>query len=467
MSSEEHARNEADETTIVPASHLATMGPKAPGDPDAQGPHDEDEEALLAVQSLERHRKERRRRKIVRTLVVVAIVAAVAIFAILHGMSSEDDTGETLATASAYTGTLTDSVSVSGAAQPVTSVWATPEIEGTIATVNVTEGQQVNAGDVLFTIKNDSLDQDVSSAQAAVASAEAQLSSAKAQLAAGQQAQTAAQQAADGDGLGDGAGDASGVDVASLNAAVTEAQANLQSARLTLDNAQAQANKRTVVSPIAGTVLSCTTEVGASTTGATGGSSSSTGTPAQVQIADLSQLKVRVQVDEDDIVKVAEGQAAKVTFAALPDVELDAQVTHIAATTSTSADASSMGGDSGSASYDVDVLIPSPDPRIKPGMTADVEIIFSSLDDALIVPSTAVTDNGDGTGGVTVVTYDDEGNASMEDVAVQILLSNDSETAVKATSGSLEDGDLVLLGGSGGYGDSGSGGSDVVYDEAA
>ncbi|MCH4053746.1 MAG: efflux RND transporter periplasmic adaptor subunit [Atopobiaceae bacterium] len=466
MSSEEHARNEADETTIVPASHLATMGPKAPGDPDAQGPHDEDEEALLAVQSLERHRKERRRRKIVRTLVVVAIVAAVAIFAILHGMSSEDDTGETLATASAYTGTLTDSVSVSGAAQPVTSVWATPEIEGTIATVNVTEGQQVNAGDVLFTIKNDSLDQDVSSAQAAVASAEAQLSSAKAQLAAGQQAQTAAQQAADGDGLGDGGGDASGVDVASLNAAVAEAQANLQSARLTLDNAQAQANKRTVVSPIAGTVLSCTAEVGASTTGSASGASGSSSTPAQVQIADLSQLKVRVQVDEDDIVSVAEGQAAKVTFSALPDVELDAQVVHIAATTSASADASAM-GDSGSASYDVDVLIPSPDPRIKPGMTADVEIIFSSLDDALIVPSTAVTDNGDGTGSVTVVTYDDEGKASMEDVSVQILLTNDSETAVKPTSGSLDDGDLVLLGGSGGNGDSGSDGSDVVYDEAA
>ena len=50
---------------------------------------------------------------------------------------------------------------------------------------------------------------------------------------------------------------------------------------------------------------------------------------------------------------------------------------------------------------------------------------------------------------------------------MQILLTNDSETAVKPTSGSLDDGDLVLLGGSGGNGDSGSDGSDVVYDEAA
>lgn len=467
MSSEEDARNEADETKIMPASHLGVVGPAVPGGPGSQEPRDEDEDALLAVQSLERHRKERRRRKLIRTLIVACIVAIVAIIAILHGTSGEDGGGETLATASAYTGTLTDSVSVSGAAQPVNSVWATPEIEGTISTVNVTEGQQVNAGDVLFTIKNDSLDQDVSSAQAAVTSAEAQLGSAKAQLAAGQQAQAAAQQVPDGEGLGDGGDSASGVDLASLNAAVSEAQANLQSARLTLDNAKAQAAKRTVVSPIAGTVLSCTAEVGASATGATGGTSSSTGTPAQVQIADLSQLKVHVQVDEDDIVKVAEGQAAKVTFSALPDVELDAQVTHIAATTSTSADASSMGGDSGGASYAVDVLIPSPDPRIKPGMTADVEIIFDSLDDVLIVPSTAVMDNGDGTGSVTVVTYDDDGNASMKGVSVDILLSNDSETAVKPTSGSLDDGDLVLLGGSGGNGDSGSGGSDVVYDEAA
>ena len=54
-------------------------------------------------------------------------------------------------------------------------------------------------------------------------------------------------------------------------------------------------------------------QVGAPATGVESGKS-------LMQIADLTQMKVTVQVSEEDIAKVAVGQTANVTFPAFPDL---------------------------------------------------------------------------------------------------------------------------------------------------
>jgi hypothetical protein len=86
--------------------------------------------------------------------------------------------------------------------------------------------------------------------------------------------------------------------------------------------------------------------------------------------------------------------------------------------------------------------------------------VLDSVDDAIIVPSTAVWEGDDGTY-VTVVTLDDEGNIeTSEDVKVEVRLSTDSESAV---AGAISDGDLVLLGG----GSSDASGADASAEEEA
>ena len=70
-----------------------------------------------------------------------------------------------------------------GALRPTSSVLVTPEVTGTVDTVYVSEGQTVKKDDVLFTIKNDSLDKAIDDTSRQVTSAETALNTANEALA--------------------------------------------------------------------------------------------------------------------------------------------------------------------------------------------------------------------------------------------------------------------------------------------
>ena len=90
--------------------------------------------------------------------------------------------------------------------------------------------------------------------------------------------------------------------------------------------------------------------------------------------------------------------------------------------------------------YSVDLIIPNPDPRLKPGMTATVSIVTDSVPDATIVPLAAVSD--DENGGKQVMVIDNEKTGEGHAVSVEVVAKGSSEAAVR---GELKDGDSVLL----------------------
>lgn len=405
-------------------SHMTDFDLASGGRADA----DAEAEVQAAYLTLERHRKERRRRRIVRGAIAGAVVVLLVVLVAVRAMSAgqDSDAETTLPTAAVYKGDLSDSVSATGSAQPVSSAYVTSEVDGTVDSIEVSEGQQVAKGDLVLTIKNDQLDADVASAQIQVETAQASLDSAYANL-------NSAQRAASAEETADGS------DTTSLQLAVRQAQLELQNAQASLTQAQDKAADREVCAPMAGTVLSLDAKVGQSASGVSSGSNQSSG--ALAQIADLSQLAVSIQVGENDISKISTDQAATVTFTAVPDVVCDATVTSIAASSSTASNGES--GTTGVATYKVDLVIPEPDSRIKPGMSANVKIVCDSAQDVLIVPSTAVQKDEDGQSYVTVVTYDDQGQPAYKKVQVEVGVSSSTECAV---SGDLKEGDQVLLG---------------------
>ena len=171
-----------------------------------------------------------------------------------------------------------------------------------------------------------------------------------------------------------------------------------------------------------------------------------------------------VQIGEADINKVAVDQKGTATFSAVTGASLEATVRSIATTSSSDASAGYGYGGGGGVTYAVDLVIPAPDPRLKPGMTADVSIVTQSIDSTLIVPSAAVTDLGDGTGTLSV--EDDAETHEGHTVLVRVLATNGSETAVEPTAGSLlAEGENVIVSGaeaasiSGGDGAADAGGS--------
>lgn len=405
---------------------------------------DEDDQAevQLALKNLEERRKRNRRKRIVK-IVVACVIAAAAIAAwLIVNALNEQRQKEEAEAASAALGSMIETASpgiqASGTLKPGSSVLVTPEVSGIIQEVKVTEGQHVEAGDVLFTMKSDEAEKSLADAQTAIGRAQrnvtkAQSGAAQAQrdydsavgsynaavaaynnsldaaAAAGaaaydsiyQQAMAAipstateaerkalvAQAEAKAQAAYDeayakalatdpGSFDHSGY-AASIDAAndsVTTAQEALDDAQKDYERAQAQLAKCQVKAPRAGTVLSCKAIVGASVGGASGGTSSG---EASVLIGDLSTLEVDIEVNEIDVSGVKVGQAAEVTFPAFAEMQEEAEVVSVAAAaTSSASDSAGSGGSGGGiVTFTVKLVIKHPDERLKAGMSVNVRIL--------------------------------------------------------------------------------------------
>ena len=415
-----HAPESATET--LP---LITSAPTAQQNDDEQGNAGiSDDEAYAKLKA---KRAERRRKKLVRRGIAASIVGGMILIAIIVSVvlnSQPQSAGEPV-TDMVMEGTFTTSVEAKGQLKPISASVVSPSVDGTVASINVQAGQSANEGDVLMTIKNDELDNAVAEAQRAVAAAQEDLKNAQAALAAAQAAPTSE---------ADGA-TASTDATANANAsAVTSAQRNLATAQATLDQANAKAAERTVKAPSSGSIVELNAKVGATVTGGmVMGEGDTSGGKQCMQIADLSKMKVTVQVGEKDIAKIAVGQSANVTYPAFPDIVSQGTVTAIASVANS--DAANGGG--GSVTFNVDILIEAPDSRLKPGMTAEVSVVTEQLDDVVMVPTMALMTE-DGEHYYVNMATDDEGKETHR-VKVTVVTQNDNEAVVGKTQVKRDD----------------------------
>lgn len=385
-----------------------------------------DEEAYAKLKA---KRAERRRKKLIRRGIAAGFVGAIALIAIVATLviNAQPQSASGPVTDMVTEGTFTTTVEAKGQLKPISSSVVSPSVDGTIDSINVQEGQSVSEGDVLMTIKNDELDRNVAEAQRAVAAAQEDLTNA-------QKAAAAAQATPTTDVEGASAAAASDPAASGDTNAVSAAQRSLASAQANLDQANAKAASRTVTAPSSGSIVELNAKVGATVTGGMiMGESDTSGGKQCMQIADLSKMKVTVQVGEKDIAKIAVGQSANVTYPAFPDIVSQGTVTAIASVANS--DAANGGG--GSVTFNVDILIESPDARLKPGMTAEVSVVTERLDDVVMVPTMALMTE-DGEHYYVNVATDEEGKQTRR-VKVTVVTQNDNEAVVGKTQVKRDD----------------------------
>ena len=139
-------------------------------------------------------------------------------------------------------------------------------------------------------------------------------------------------------------------------AQIAAAQANVAQAEAGVQAAQAALNEATLIAPFAGTIAGINTEAG-QVVGA--------GLPI-VSMADLNAWEIDTDdLSEVDVINVQPDQAVTITFDALPGVKLNGKVL------ATTPKAQTKRGD---VTYTVKIAIENPDPRLKWGMTGQVEI---------------------------------------------------------------------------------------------
>lgn len=373
-----------------------------------------DEEAYAKLKA---KRAERRRKKLIRRGIAAGVVGAIVLIAVVVTLviNAQPAGTDGPVTDMVTEGTFTTTVEAKGQLKPISASVVSPSVDGTVASINVQAGQTVNEGDVLMTIKNDELDRNVAEAQRAVAAAQEDLSNAQQALAAAQVAP-----AMDNDTSA-----ASGA--TTDTSTVSSAQRNLASAQATLDQANAKAAERTVTAPSSGSIVELNAKVGATVTGGVVmGEGDTSGGKQCMQIADLSKMKVTVQVGEKDIAKIAVGQSANVTYPAFPDIVSQGTVTAIASVANSD---SNYGG--GSVTFNVDILIEAPDAHLKPGMTAEVSVVTEQLDDVAMVPTMALMTE-DGENYYVNLATDSEGKETRR-ANVTVVTQNDNDAVIGKT----------------------------------
>lgn len=203
------------------------------------------------------------------------------------------------------------------------------------------------------------------------------------------------------------------------------AQAQLDSDRVALEDARQQLQYTKVVSPIDGVVTDRAVQIGAIISS---GITNIGGGTSIMTLADLSHVFVLASVDESDIGRVQVGQAVKITVDAYPGETFDGEVQRIA---TKGVNVSNV------VTFEVKIEVTGENrTKLKPEMTANVQIITTKKDDVLMIALTAVWRKDD----QTMVTVRD-GAGPDRDVPVTLGIS-DGERA-EVLSG-LSEGQTVL-----------------------
>ena len=156
-------------------------------------------------------------------------------------------------------------------------------------------------------------------------------------------------------------------------------QHELAQAEAMLKRIQENLKKTVITSPIDGVISKLNAKQGEVVVT---GTMNNAGTVI-MSISDLSKMQIRTRVDEVDIPLVKANQKARVYLQSDPDSPVPARVSRVA-----SKGTRAVGRDLVTFEALLEVL--SDDPRIKPGMTANVEIEVARHSDAITVPIEAV-----------------------------------------------------------------------------
>ena len=148
-------------------------------------PQDEEAETQLALKNLEKRRKDKRRKRNIKIL--VGCMLAGGILAATLGRQliqppEDPDADVGIETAVVERTDFQNIINASGALKAGSTTIVVPEVDGIIESVQVKEGDKVEKGDVLFTIKNETLDKAIRDAAQAVSDAERELGDAQAEL---------------------------------------------------------------------------------------------------------------------------------------------------------------------------------------------------------------------------------------------------------------------------------------------
>ncbi|MDQ2659599.1 MAG: efflux RND transporter periplasmic adaptor subunit [Verrucomicrobiota bacterium] len=289
---------------------------------------------------------------------VIVLALSLVVFGVRRCSKSDDATFQT---AAVTRGPITQVVTATGTLNPVLNVQVGSQVSGIIDKLFADFNSNVKAGEKIAQIDPATFQAAVTQAEGDVASAQAQLELAK--LSAGRTASLFAKQ------------NSAQQDVDQATATLHQAEANVKIKQGALDKAKTDLNRCTILSPIDGTVISRSVDVGQTV-------AASLQAPVIFTIAnDLTKMQIDANVAEADVGAVEVGQSVEFTVDAFPTRTFKGKVVQVRNAPITVQNV---------VTYDTVIAVDNPDLKLKPGMTANVSIVIAHRDDVLKMSNAAL-----------------------------------------------------------------------------
>ncbi len=328
--------------------------------------------------------------------------------------------------------TISQTVEASGTINPVNTVSVGSTVSGLIKEIYVDFNSVVKKGQVLAQIDPAIFEATVKQQQAAIVNAQANLAKLQANADYSRKTFNRYQNLYKRNFISksdlDQAKSTYQADMAQIAAAkaqIVQAQAQYKTALTNLDYTK-------ITAPVDGMIISRKIDVGQPV-------AASFQAPELFTIAqDLKKMQIEVNVSEADIGKVEKGQSVIYTLDGYPDSEFYGKVTQVRISPTTVSNV---------VTYSVIVEVENEDLKLKPGMTANVQIVTKKVENVYCVLNSALKVNINEKN--EIMKYEKPGiwlleNKTPKRVEVEIGISDDEKTQI--ISNKLKKSDKIIIG---------------------
>lgn len=324
------------------------------------------------------------------TIAILVALIIILLIASKKGILGKKEEGKEVEVALLEELTIIETVSATGKIQPETEIKISSEVSGEIIDLPIKEGQTVKKGDLLVRVNPYLYESGTNRSKASLSNSQSMLSQVDAQLKEAKANYERNKILFEKDIISKSEWEKiiSLYEVAVANK--ESAYYNVESAKATLKEAQENLRRTTIYAPVDGTISKLSAELGEVVLG----TQQMAGTEI-LRVANLNNMEVEVDINENDIVKVNLGNTAHIEVDAYPKKQFKGEVTSI------SNSANTMTTDQVT-NFKVKIRLlkesykdliqdkPLNYSPFRPGMTATVDIITHKKDNIIAVPISAI-----------------------------------------------------------------------------
>ncbi len=281
----------------------------------------------------------------------------------------------TINTARVTRGDLAETVGATGALQAVTTVQVGTQVSGTIQQLNADFNSLVRKGQVLARLDPSLFQTQIEQARANLIRAEADLERLRVSLDDAHTKLNRARELSAKKLIAQTELEAAEIAVRSAEAQLRSQQAGVTQSQASLQQNQVNLQHTVIESPIDGLVISRNVDVGQTV------AASMSAPTLFVLAADLTKMQVLASLDESDVGRIRPGQLVRFRVDAFPNDEFRGAVTQVRLQPTTIQNV---------VTYQTVIDVPNPELKLKPGMTANVNIEIARRENVLRIPNTAL-----------------------------------------------------------------------------